>query len=59
LAAYPYSDQITARLAQQYAMDGQPAKARSQIDHYRKVFPEDSVVRELEQHLDEPAAAPH
>jgi len=56
LDAYPYSDQMTARLAQQYAMDGQPDKARSLVDNFRKVFPEDALVREVEQHLDGAAA---
>jgi hypothetical protein len=59
LAAYPYSDQITARLAQQYAMDGQPGKARSLVDHYRAVFPEDTLVREAGKHLDAPAEPVH
>ena len=58
LAAYPYSDQITARLAQQYAIDGQMWKARKVVDEYRAVFPEDTMVREVEQHLDTPAESP-
>jgi len=51
LAAYPYSGQLTARLAQQYAMDGQTAKARKLVDKYRALFPEDPAVREVEKHL--------
>lgn len=52
LAAYPYSGQLTARLAQQYAMDGQAGKARKLVNQYRAVFPEDAAVREVESHLD-------
>lgn len=50
--AYPYSDQLTARLAQQYAMNGEPARARKLLDQYRAVFPEDTLVREAATHLD-------
>ncbi len=53
VVAYPYSDQLTARLAQQYAMDGQPAKAHKLVDQFRAQFPEDAMVREAEKHLDE------
>ena len=57
LAAYPYSGQLTARLAQQYAADGQAGKARKLVGQYRKVFPEDQAVREVERHLDEQGIA--
>lgn len=53
VVAYPYSDQLTARLAQQYAMDGQPTKAHKLVDQFRAQFPEDAMVREAEKHLDE------
>jgi hypothetical protein len=52
LAAYPYSDQLTARLAQQYAMDGRADEARKLVKQYRVLFPEDTAVREVEKHLD-------
>ncbi len=45
LAAYPYNGVIVARLALQYAMDGQSWRGRALISQYRKVFPEDPVVR--------------
>ena len=53
LAGYPYSGQLTARLAQQYAVDGQAAKARKLIGQYRALFPEDLGVREVEHRLDD------
>ncbi len=52
LAAYPYSGQLTARLAQQYAMDGQPGRARKLVEQYRALFPEDAMVRDVEKHLE-------
>jgi predicted Zn-dependent protease len=52
VSAYPYNGQLTARLAQQYAMDGQVEKARKLVEKYRAVFPEDANVREVEQHLE-------
>jgi predicted Zn-dependent protease len=51
-AAYPYSGPLTARLAQQYAMDGELGKARKVVERYRAVFPEDPLAREVEKHLD-------
>lgn len=52
VAAYPYSGQLMARLAQQLAMNGHTGKARLLIKQYRAVFPEDKAVREVEKHLD-------
>jgi hypothetical protein len=52
VAAYPYNGILAARLAQQYATDGQAAKARKLVERYRAVFPEDATVRETEKHLD-------
>jgi hypothetical protein len=52
VSAYPYNGQLTARLAQQYAMDGQVEKARKLVEKYRAVFPEDANVREVEKHLE-------
>ena len=52
LAAYPYSSQLTAALAQQYAIDWKAFRARKLIEQYRAVFPEDLAVREVEKHLD-------
>jgi hypothetical protein len=57
LAAFPYSGQLTARLAQQYAMDGQAAKARKLVEQYRSLFPEDLGVREVERHLNDLGSA--
>lgn len=55
LTEYPYSDQIVARLAQQYVIDGQQPDAVKIVKKFRAVFPEDTLVREVEQHLDQPA----
>jgi hypothetical protein len=52
VTAYPYSGPLTARLAQQYAMDGETRKARKLVDQYRATFPEDPSMREVEKHLD-------
>ena len=52
VAAYPYSNQLTARLAQQLAVNGQAGRARPLIKKYRKVFPEDTMVRQVEEQLD-------
>ena len=57
LAAYPYSGQLTARLAQQYALDGEAAKARKLVERYRALFPEDLGVREGERHLNDTGSA--
>lgn len=45
LAAYPYNRAIVARLAMQYAIDGQSWRGRALISQYPKVFPEDPVMR--------------
>jgi hypothetical protein len=63
VAAYPYYGQLTARLAQLYAMDGQTGKARNLVRQYLAVFPEDLALREAEKRLDgaesvDPLAAP-
>jgi 2-hydroxychromene-2-carboxylate isomerase len=52
VAAYPYNGLLTARLAQQYAMDGQMGQARKLVEKYRALFPEDANVREVEKHLE-------
>jgi hypothetical protein len=51
VAAYPYNGLLTARLARQYAMDGHVEQARTLVEKYRAVFPEDANVREVEKHL--------
>jgi len=51
-AAYPWNDQITARLVQQYAQNGEGEKARKLVGQFRAVFPEDPLVREVAAHLD-------
>jgi hypothetical protein len=53
VAAYPYSALLTARLAQQYVANGEVNQARKLVGQYRAVFPEDSLLREVEGHLDE------
>jgi hypothetical protein len=52
VAAYPYSGPLTARLSQQYAMDGELGKARKAVEQYRAFLPEDPVVREVEKRLE-------
>ncbi|MGA2538946.1 MAG: hypothetical protein ABSF53_23265, partial [Terracidiphilus sp.] len=52
VADYPYNGTIAARLAQQYAMDGQIVQARKLVEKYRKVFPEDESLKDVESHLD-------
>jgi len=52
VAAYPYYGPLTARLAQQCAMDGEMGKARNLVKQYRAVFPEDPALRETEKFLD-------
>jgi hypothetical protein len=54
VAAYPYNGTLTARLAQQYAMDGHGGEARKLVRQYRLVFPEDAMVREAEKFLNTP-----
>jgi hypothetical protein len=53
LEAYPYSDQLVAHLARQYAMDGDTARAHKVVTQYRVLFPEDAEVREVEKRLAE------
>jgi hypothetical protein len=52
VSAYPYNGLLTSRLAQQYAMDGHVEQARTLVEKYRAVFPEDANVREVEKHLE-------
>jgi tetratricopeptide (TPR) repeat protein len=54
-AAYPWNDQITARLAQRYVQNGEGEKARKLVGQFRAVFPEDPLVREAAAHLDSSA----
>jgi tetratricopeptide (TPR) repeat protein len=51
VADYPYSGPLTARLAQQYATDGERAKALKLVEHYGAFFPEDPMLREVKEHL--------
>jgi hypothetical protein len=46
IAAYPSSGQLVARLAIDYFGDGQEWRARTIIKQYRKLFPEDTRVRD-------------
>jgi hypothetical protein len=52
IAAYPNSGQLVARLAIDYSSDGQGWRARSIIKTYRKLFPEDTVVRDALKQID-------
>lgn len=47
IAAYPHSEQLVARLAQQYFHDGQTWRASAAVHQYCKLFPEDPTVREV------------
>jgi hypothetical protein len=57
VAAYPYSGLLTAKLAQEYAMDGQLSRARNLVQKYLTLFPEDSAMREVQEHLDAAGSA--
>ena len=57
IAAYPYSGPLVARLAQQYFSDGQAWRARVLIQQYRKLFPEDPMVRDALKQFDNPGSA--
>jgi hypothetical protein len=46
VAAYPYWGPLVARLAQQYLNDGQTWRASVVVHQYRKLFPEDPIVRD-------------
>ena len=52
VAAYPYSGQLTARLAQQYAVNGEAWRARKLVEQYRAVLPGDAAVNEAAKYLD-------
>jgi len=54
VAAYPYSGPLVARLAQQYYNDGQAWRARVIIQQYRKLFPEDIIVRDALKQFEKP-----
>jgi Flp pilus assembly protein TadD len=51
VAAYPYAEQLTARLAEQYAMDQDFNRARKLVEQYRSQFPEDPQLRAIEKYL--------
>jgi hypothetical protein len=52
VAAYPYSGPLVARLAQQYFSAGQAWRAQDLVHQYRAVFPEDPLLRAVQEHLD-------
>jgi hypothetical protein len=52
IAAYPLSGQLVARLAIDYSSDGQEWRARTLIKQYRKLFPEDTAVRDALKQID-------
>jgi len=58
VAAYPYSGPLVARLAQQYFLAGQAWRARTLVQQYRAMFPEDPLLREVEAKLDATGSAP-
>jgi len=58
VADYPYNGTLTAQLARQYAMDGQVWRARKLVQDYRKLFPEDVLLRQVEKRLNADASAP-
>ena len=51
VAAYPYNGTIAVRLAQQYAADGESWRAGKVVEDFRKVFPEDERLREVDRRL--------
>jgi hypothetical protein len=53
LAAYPYSNQMVAHLALRYAADGQIWRAEALIKRFRQLFPEDTVVRDAENQIEQ------
>jgi hypothetical protein len=55
VAAYPWSAPLNARLAEQYAANGEAPRARRLVERFRAVFPEDPLLRGAEKHLDGPA----
>jgi len=57
IAAYPYSGQLVARLAQQYFHDGQTWRASVVVHQYRKLFPEDPRVREALKEIENSGSA--
>jgi len=50
--AYPYNSSLAAQLARQYAMDGQVSRARKLVEEYRRVFPEDTLLRAVQARLE-------
>jgi len=51
VAAYPYYGPLTARLAQEYAANGEQGRARKLVEQYRAVLPGDTAVNEAEKFL--------
>lgn len=49
--AYPYNISLAAQLARQYAMDGHARRAGKLVEQYRKVFPEDALLRSVQARL--------
>jgi hypothetical protein len=52
VASYPNSGKLVARLAIDYASDGQGWRALTLIRQYRKLFPEDTTVRDALKQID-------
>jgi tetratricopeptide (TPR) repeat protein len=49
--AYPYNISLAAQLARQFAMDGRAWRAGKLVADYRKVFPEDALLRSVQARL--------
>jgi hypothetical protein len=58
VSAYPYSGPLVARLAQQYFLGGKAWRARSLVEQYRTLFPEDPVLRAVQRQIEGPGANP-
>jgi Flp pilus assembly protein TadD len=57
VALYPWSSALNANLALAYTANDEAWRARSLVEKYRAVFPEDAAMRAVEKHLDAAAAS--
>jgi hypothetical protein len=57
VSIYPYSNQIVANLALAYAAGGESWRANSLIKRYRQIFPEDPLVRDVEDRVNRAGSA--
>ena len=56
VAAYPYSEPLVARLAQQCLVGGKAWRARNLVEQYRALFPEDPAMRALQKQIEGPGS---